>query len=102
MTDPAAEEIDLVDLQRAVLDENTLDTLLSDIAALCTIEAIGFKSGAELHSDNAVRSIDEVKPALARGTAVQLRYTFRGEGWCDTLLPGMTGTLLVRMRERKG
>ena len=101
MTDPAAEEIDLADLQRAVLDESTLDTLLADIAALCVIEAIAFKSGAELYSDNASRSIDEVKPALERGTAVQLRYTFRGEGWCDTLLPGMTGTLLVRMRERR-
>ena len=34
--------------------------------------------------------------------AVQLRYAHRGERWCDTLLPGMSETLLVRMRERTG
>lgn len=103
MTDSGTEEIELAELQRAVLDDGTLDTLLADIAALCRLDAIAFKSAAEAYadSDGVRRSLDEVKPALARGTAVQLRYTFRDERWCDTLLPGMTGTLLVRMRERQ-
>jgi hypothetical protein len=101
MMDPENEEIELAELQRAVLDESTLDALLSDIAALCLLQGIAFKSGAEVYADDVVRSMDDVKPALVCGTAVQLRYTFRGDRWCDTLLPGMTGTLLVRMRERQ-
>jgi len=93
-------EIDLAELQRALLDEATLDALLGDIAALCTIEAIAFKSSAESYASAATsRSIGDVRPALARGEAVQLRYAYRGERWCDTLLPGLSETLLVRMRE---
>lgn len=96
------EEIDLAELQRAILDDATLDDLLGDVAALCEIVAIGFKPAAESYASEATsRSIGDVRPALARGEAVQLRYTYRGERWCDTLLPGLTDTLLVRMREPK-
>ncbi len=94
------DEIELAELQQALLDDATLDALLGDVDALCDIEAVTFKSSAEAHADGAVsKSIAAVRPALARGAAVQLRYSYRGEQWCDTLLPGMTDVLLVRMRE---
>jgi hypothetical protein len=93
-------EIELAELQQALLDDATLDALLGDVDTLCTIEAITFKSSAEAYADAVERaSIAAVRPALADGVAVQLRYSYRGERWCDTLLPGMTETLLVRIRE---
>ena len=101
MSDTAGEdEIELADLQRALLDDATLDALLGDIGELCQIEAITFKSAAEAYADGASsRTVADVRPALERGVAVQLRYAYRGEHWIDTLLPGMSETLLVRMRE---
>ena len=97
------DEIELAELQRALLDERTLDELLGDVEALCAVEAITFKAAAEAHADAAtVAAIAEVKPALAQGVAVQIRYAYRGERWIDTLLPGLTETLLVRMRQRQG
>jgi hypothetical protein len=101
MNQPAEDEIELAELQRALLDEATLDDLLADIETLCTIESVALKYGAEAHAEtSATLSVTDVRPALARGAAVQLRYAYRGERWCDTLLPGMSETLLVRMRER--
>ena len=85
---------------RGLLDAETLEALLTDVGALCEIEAITFKAAAEAHADAAVAKIDSVQPALASGTAVR-SHSYRGERWCDTLLPGMTETLLVRIREPK-
>ena len=101
MTGDAHEDAaQLAELQQALLDDATLDALLGDVDALCEIEAITFKASAESYADAAASSsIAAVRPALARGAAVQLRYSYRGERWCDTLLPGMTETLLVRIRE---
>lgn len=94
------EEIELAELQRALLDEATLDALLGDVEALCIVEAIAFKEGAEAHAGEAAKaSLAAVKPALAQGIAVQIRYAYRGELWIDTLLPGLSETLLVRMRQ---
>lgn len=99
-TESPEDEIELAELQRALLDDATLDALLGDVGELCEIEAITFKSAAEAYADGASsRAIGDVRPALARGVAVQLRYAYRGERWIDTLLPGMSETLLVRMRE---
>lgn len=95
-----SDDLELADLQRAILDEETLDALLGDIDALCDLEAVAVKSGAEAYAEGGgSRSLADVRPALARGAAVQLRYAYRGEHWIDTLLPGMSGTLLVRARE---
>lgn len=99
MTKPD-QELELAELQQALLDDATLDALLTDVDALCELHSVTLKSSAEAYADSAgSRSIADVRPALARGTAVQLRYSYRGERWCDTLLPGMSDTLLVRMRE---
>ena len=94
------EEIDLAELQQAVLDDGKLGELLTDIEALCTIHRVMLKASADAYTDDGARSIRDVRPALEQGMAVQLRYAYRGEDWCDTLLPGVSGTLLVRMRER--
>lgn len=100
MSGSPEDEIELAELQRALLDEATLDALLGDIGELCEVEAITFKSAAEAYADGAAsRSVADVRVALAHGVAVQLRYAYRGDRWIDTLLPGMNETLLVRMRE---
>lgn len=94
------EAVDLPTLQQAVLDDATLESLLLDVSSLCAVRSVAFKRGAGEHAEEGEPGqLVRVREELARGAAVQLRYEYRGEGWCDTLLPGMSGVLLVRVRE---
>jgi len=101
MNEPSQDEpIELAELQQAVLDDETLGDLLTDVEVLCPHHRVTLKASAESYAEDASRSLRDVRSALERGVAVQLRYAYRGESWCDTLLPGVSGTLLVRMKER--
>ena len=99
-SNPREDDVEVAELQQALLDDATLEALLGDVAALCEIEGITFKSSSEAHAEAGTRpqGLTAVREALERGVAVQLRYAYRGERWCDTLLPGITDTLLVRTR----
>ena len=70
--------------------------LFADLAAGADVQHVQLKS---LETDGAV-ALDKAAAAFASGTAVaiQVRYVFENEMWCDTIMPGDPTTKIIRNR----
>lgn len=90
---------DLPELQDQRLDEATVAALFDDLAALATIVEVRLKAGPRRAEAGAV-TLAEARAAWEAGEVrgVQVRYTYAGDVWLDTLLRGPDGVRLVRMR----
>jgi hypothetical protein len=90
--------LDLPPLQRALLDEATLNQLFLDVAEAAELIDIAIKRGDEMHATEEPPSLEQARDALVRGKAfgVQLRYRYRGTEWWDTLMRTEAGVCLVR------
>jgi len=104
---PSDDDAPLPDLADALLDDDALDALLRDLAALATIDEIILKRGPRRVDDADVDSpvaLAEVANLLRAGSVrgVQIRYRHDGARWWDTLMvapPGSAARVrLVRIR----
>ena len=88
---PCDDDAPLPELADALLDDDALEALLRDLAALATIDEIIIKRGAgrvaEEESAAAV-ALTDVAALLRNRTVrgVQIRYRHDGERWLDTLM----------------
>lgn len=89
----------LPNVHQAVLDDGTLEALLSDIAAFGKdIEAIP-KTLARQEVKHASIPLDQAAVALQDRsiTALQLRYSYEASRWCDTIIAAPDGWRLTRI-----
>ena len=77
----------LPELRDASLDEQGLEELLRELGALTEVREVRVKGNATTHGVSVDPCLDDARAALARGAAVQIRYAYRGQIWCDTLMP---------------
>ncbi|WP_153555535.1 hypothetical protein [Roseimaritima sediminicola] len=70
--------------------------LFADLAAGADVQHVQLRSSA---TDAAV-ALAEAQAAFAAGDAqaIQVRYVFEGEMWCDTIMPGNPTTKIIRNR----
>lgn len=70
--------------------------LFDDLRDGAAVEHVQLKS---IRSDGSA-TLAEAKQAFAAGeaTAVQIRYVFENEMWCDTIMPGDPTTKIIRNR----
>jgi hypothetical protein len=91
---------DLPDMRTAALDDERVEALFRDIAALATLDEIIVKARPG-HVDDAQRiTLEDAKRLIlsreVRG--VQIRYRHDGACWWDTLMCSAEGVRLVRVR----
>jgi hypothetical protein len=89
----------LPNVHQAVLDDGTLEALLSDVAAFGKdIEAIP-KTQARQEVKHASIPLDQAAVALRDRsiTALQLRYSYEASRWCDTIVATNEGWRLTRI-----
>ena len=90
---------ELPDLQDSLLDEETLEALLTDIERHASEVVITARPRPGLAPTRRATTPRECLDVLL-GTppsAVQLRYRHGGRAWCDTLVPTPDGVRLVRI-----
>jgi len=90
--------LNLPALRTADLDEEGLDTLLTDLAACAEDIELVVKSGPAARAECAAASLQLAIQRFRAGElrGVQIRYRFEGRVWCDTLMRTATGMRLVR------
>lgn len=89
----------LPELWRSVLDNDMLETLLSDLAKVDRVQVVIRQAAMEhVREAKAIFDLDQARAALTAGKAVQLRYRWENAEWWDTLTPSPAGINLVRMR----
>jgi len=91
-------EIPMPELCETLLSPDQFQELIGDLMTHAEDVKVTVK-GAARDRPAPVR-IDEAGRGLADGSvrAVQVRYRFDGEAWCDTLSLGPDGTRLVRTK----
>jgi len=93
MTDPNEP---LPELRDATLDEQGLEDLLQELGAFTEVREVRVKGSSTTRGVSVEPCLDDARAALARGAAVQIRYAYRGEIWCDTLMPNGGRVRVVR------
>lgn len=70
--------------------------LFTDLAAGAVVQHVQLRT---LRGDSTVQLIDaEAAFAADQAEAIQVRYVFEGEAWCDTIMPGDPTTKIIRSR----
>src|SRR5262249_23034809 len=84
-------------VQMALLDDETLDQLFFDVAASAELLEVRVKAASAEHATGGSLGLGDARTALVSGGAlgVQLRYSYRGAEWLDTLLRVERGVELV-------
>lgn len=95
---PLLEAPVLAEIQDAVLDAETLGQLFFDLSKLATLLEVRVKGASQQYAAEAQANLDTAHAALVDGLAVQVRYTYRGSEWIDTLMPTSAGVRLIRVR----
>lgn len=98
MTDHSDQPTTLAELTQADLDPATLAALFSDLAACTTVHQIQSKSATSTHANDVAMDLASAQQALVNRQvrAVQIRYSWNGGHWLDTLLCLPSGVRLVR------
>lgn len=70
--------------------------LFADLSAGADVQHVQLKST----KTNGTVTLDEAVNAFAadQAQAIQVRYVFEGEMWCDTIMPGDPTTKIIRNR----
>jgi hypothetical protein len=102
MSDP---DLVLPPVHVAEIDHDKLRELFTDVEALGERLEIVLKRAPEAHVERApCVSLAEALEQLSSGAALgaQLRYSYKGADWWDTLLRTPDGFRLVRIQHRPG
>ncbi len=98
MMDAAESVPPLADLQEAILDDDQLRDLLSDISTYGKVLGLSVKSSPRGRPETISRLPElYLKLVQRRVFGAQVRYEFDGSTWLDTLLATPTGVRLVRV-----
>jgi hypothetical protein len=97
---PAADPLDLPELRQGELDATQLDTLFADLRQGAEVDHVQVRGGPGSPRGDRVVSLDEARQLLRqeRTPAVQIRYRYDGQSWCDTLLAHPGGVRLIRTK----
>jgi hypothetical protein len=93
-------DLPLPEMTDAILGPDEVAALFRDYRACTDAIQIQVKSGPGLVPPHAPPTLDEAQELLlsARARGLQLRYSFSGCQWCDTLMPVSSGVRLVRIK----
>jgi hypothetical protein len=85
-----------------LIDRPTLSTLFTELKSHARVISIREKGGPMQFAGEEVPDLTTVYSALLSGAvhAVQIRYAYDDEEWCDTLLQSHDGWKLLRMKQR--
>lgn len=94
----------LPDLQDAILDQATLERLITDLTTMTSDLSVRLKAGAEILTGTEPATLEGGLEALRNGQVLglQIRYRYGADRWCDTLLRMGGGVRLVRIRLTDG
>ncbi len=86
----------LPEILQAEWDKDQVMQLFADLAAGAVIEHVQMRS---IQTDATV-TLAEAAAAFDAGEAqaIQVRYVFENEMWCDTIMPGDPTTKIIRNR----
>ncbi|HQR05520.1 MAG TPA: hypothetical protein PLN21_01795 [Gemmatales bacterium] len=85
-----------------LLDSATLDQYFKDLATYAEIISVHEKQSPSDHVGENPIDLPLAREKMMTGEvrAVQIRYRFEDQEWCDTLLHQALGVKLVRMMQR--
>lgn len=97
---PAAEPLELPELCQGELDAAQLDALFADLRQGAEVSHVQVRGGPGSPRGDRVVSLEEARQLLReeRTPAVQIRYRYDGQLWCDTLLARPGGARLIRTK----
>lgn len=98
--DAADLPIELPELHDEIVDDEIIDGLFRDLAALTRIVEIQEKGAARGHAERLGPDLESAKTRFAAGEirALQIVYVYEDETWCDTLMRQPAGTRVLRMK----
>ncbi|TWU48661.1 hypothetical protein Poly51_45620 [Rubripirellula tenax] len=86
----------LPEILQAEWSSDQVMQLFADLSAGAVVQHVQLKSS---RSDGTVTLQNAVSAFAAReAQAIQIRYDFEGESWCDTIMPGDPTTKIIRNR----
>jgi hypothetical protein len=95
--EPQSSELPQPELLEAEWPPEWIVQLFSDLEAGAEVQHVQLRS----RSDQEGRvTLDQARRSFLDGAAlaIQIRYQFDGEAWCDTLMPGAEMTKIIRTR----
>ena len=92
--------VSLPEILKAEWDRDQVMQLFSDLSAGADVQNVQLKSA----TTDATVTLAEAADAFAAGRAqaIQVRYVFENEMWCDTIMPGDPTTVIIRNRLPSG
>lgn len=89
------------DVLEAIWDREQIEALFADLAAGATVTHVQVRTSAAGPPSDAAVSLDEAKQLFdeRRALAIQIRYDFQRQQWCDTLMVLPVGVRIVRTRQ---
>ncbi len=94
---PGEPPVEVLPLNEAMLDDDQLAQLFTDIELATEVLEVRLKGGDVVHSV-AGTTLADARQNLAAQTvpAAQIRYAYRGQQWIDTLMRTPLGVKLIR------
>lgn len=91
-----SEDLPDTEILQAEWGKDQVLQLFADLAAGTEVQHVQLRTPG---ADRTV-ALAEAETAFARGQAkaIQVRYVFEGEAWCDTIMPGDPTTKIIRSR----
>ena len=91
-------------INEAILDTDTLQQLFEDVRQCTHLIEVIVKRDPRVQTPDANYTLDQAIQMLNDGSAmgIQLRYSFDGAQWWDTLMRTPGGTRIVRIRHDIG
>lgn len=91
-----SEENSLPEILQAEWARDQVMALFADLAAGAEVRHVQLRTA----DADATTGLAEAEAAFAAGRAqaIQVRYRFEGELWCDTIMPGDPTTKIIRNR----
>lgn len=89
-------DVPLPEILQAEWAKDQVLQLFEDLSVGADVQHVQLKSD----STDATVGLAAAQTAFASGTAqaIQVRYSFEGEMWCDTIMPGTPTTKIIRNR----
>ncbi|MCA9134013.1 MAG: hypothetical protein KDA45_12690 [Planctomycetales bacterium] len=89
---------DLPELLQAHWQSEQVLALFADLSAAAEVEHVQIRSRGPQGIDDCQGTLAEAQSHFQAGTAqaIQIRYRYAGETWCDTLMPQADGVKIIR------
>jgi hypothetical protein len=92
--------VPLPEILQAEWAKDQVMQLFADLAAGADVQSVQLKSATT--SAAVPLAAAEAAFAADEAHAIQVRYSFEGEMWCDTIMPGSPTTKIIRNRVPTG